>query len=226
MKKLLFAASAAIATVVCYSALPKWNTGDPDVVTTNNVEYTRRGKMSTKDYVATDVATSNIIQRGYNSFGWDDNELYDGLPRTVWADVEVTTNELGEITKYRFYAKDNSGNFILEDGTRVPIPTYMMISDEGIETMNVYTTNHVDKFGYTHVGPCGFMSNMPLSYGTNRLCIGKNVYPKFEFVKDFDKSKVEQNGSLIICDRAWVTNLLIKAGIKTKEEIESALSGM
>ena len=226
MKKLLLVITAVAVSVVCYSALPKWQTGDPNVVTTNNVEYTRRGSMSTKDYVATDVATTNMLQRGYNSFGWDDNEDYDYVPMSVWKDAEIVTNELGEVTKVVFYVKDNKGNFILDGGNKIPIPTAMLICDYGLELMNTYATNSIDKFGYTHVGPYGIMSNMPFSYGTNRVCIGKSVYPQYEFAKDFDKSKSEQNGNLIVCDRAWVTNLLIKAGIKTKDEIEAALSGM
>jgi hypothetical protein len=228
MKKIfILTCVITLTSIGAFSALPKWKDGDPNVVITNKIEYTKRGSLGTKDHVVTDIETKNLVGVGYNTINSvevnnDEDTIYDSIGFNVWNQVETYVDTNGFL-KVKVPAKDGNNNFIYYEGKKVYVPKAMQLGEYGFQYLNTQDITDIHTFTYTAIGHIQHTTNLGFAYGTNKVYLGSA--PVIELPRNDDGSTI-QNNHRIFADRAWFTNFIIKAGIKTQSEVETVLKSM
>jgi len=230
MKKLIFILTAVISASVLSATIDEDDfngSGKPTsvvstVVRTNGVEWTRRGSMGIKDYVMTDIDTSKNVKKGIQTIGCEDIDQKEVIVTSVWVSVDSEYDVVSGKLRVKIPAiKDN--DYVYIDGVKVYVASSMAFFQTGWEYISILNDTDIHNFSYMSLGTSGYMGNMPFCYGTNR--VDATEVDKFEFPRG-GKNETIQNDHLIFADRAWITNFVIKAGIKTEAEVRTILEGM
>lgn len=196
MKKLLLFALISVTSIVAYSALAPATDKNDNTRTKNDVEYKRRGSLGTMDFVVSDVAMTNVLRRGTNTFAeLEDDDALNAFYEPLY----------GTGVQYKRSSPYKAS--VMNPFTKEGCYAYWVIHQYGFEYANVE-----GKYDCMHQTVNGF--NADFMWSTNvtaKTGNGKRMaFPKPETTDSDVKqdSLVEGTKVSVIADREWVVTIL------------------